>query len=87
MAKYILMRILAALATLFIILTLAFCVVRLMPGSVYDDPNLDPAVIVMLEERAHLDKPLHIQYFYFLRGVLFDGDWGTSVKIEPGVPA
>lgn len=87
MLKYILQRLLAAAVTLFIILTLSFCVVRLMPGSVYDDPNLDPSIIAMLEQRAHLDKPMHIQYFYFLKGVVLEGDWGTSVKVEPGVAA
>lgn len=87
MGKYILQRFLAALVTLFIILTLSFFVVRLMPGSVYDDPNLSADVVAVLEERAHLDKPIYIQYFYFLKGVLLENDWGTSVKIAPGVPA
>lgn len=87
MLKYVLKRLLAAAVTLFIILALAFAVVRLMPGSVYDDPNLDQAIIDMLMERAHLDKPIHIQFYYFLKGVVMDKDWGTSVKVEPGVPA
>lgn len=87
MAKYILKRLLAAVITLFIILTLSFIVVRLMPGSVYDDPNLPAEVVAILEERAHLDKPIGIQYFYFLKGVITENDWGTSVKISPGVPA
>ncbi|NLN83421.1 MAG: ABC transporter permease [Firmicutes bacterium] len=87
MLKYVLKRLLAAAVTLFIILALAFAVVRLMPGSVYDDPNLDQAIIDMLIERAHLDKPIHIQFYYFLKGVVMDKDWGTSVKVEPGVPA
>ena len=34
----------------------------------------------------HLDKPLYVQYFYFVRGVLLEGDWGTSVKIKPSQP-
>jgi len=87
MLKYICKRLVAAVITLLIVLTLAFMVVRLMPGSVYDDPNLPQGVIDILEQKAHLDQPLLIQYGYFMKGVIFENDWGTSVKVSPGVPA
>lgn len=87
MTRYIVERLIAMLVTLFIILSIAFAVVRLMPGSVYDNPELPDSVIEALEKNAHLDKPLIIQYGYFLKGVILENDWGTSVKIEPSVPA
>ena len=87
MLKYIFKRLVAAVITLFIILTIAFFVVRLMPGSVFDDPNLPAEVVAVLEQKAHLDKPIPVQYFYFLKGVIMENDWGTSVKVAPGVPA
>lgn len=87
MAKYIFQRIIAMFVTLFIIVTISFMVVRLMPGSVYEDPDLSPAVIEALEKRAHLHEPLLVQYGYFLKGIALEGDWGTSVKMQPGVPA
>ena len=87
MLKYIGQRLVAAAITLFIILTVAFCVVRLMPGSVYDDPDLPAEVVVILEARAHLDKPIPVQYYYFIKGIVLENDWGTSVKVEPGVAA
>lgn len=87
MLKYITGRVVAMLLTLFVIMTVAFMVVRLMPGSVYDDPDLPTAVADALEARMYLGKPLPVQYFYFIKGILLDSDWGTSVKIEPGVPA
>lgn len=87
MLKYIGKRLLAAVITLFVVLTLSFMVVRLMPGSVYDDPNLPQGVIDILEEKAHLHDPLIVQYGYFLKGILTENDWGTSVKVSPGVPA
>ena len=71
--------------TLFIILTIAFMVVRLMPGSVYDNPEYSIEIIQSLEAKAQLDKPWIIQYFHFLKGAL-RGDWGVSVKIAPCVP-
>lgn len=87
MRQYLIKRVFAACIALFIILTLAFMVVRLMPGSVYDDPNLPPAAVAMLEKKAHLDEPMLVQYGYFLKGVVTENDWGTSVKVEPGIPA
>ena len=87
MKKYMIGRVIAACVALFLILTIAFMVVRLMPGSVYDDPNLAPEVVAMLEQQAHLDEPLLVQYSYFLKGVIFENDWGVSAKVEPGVPA
>lgn len=86
MLKYIFNRIIAMAITLFIILTIAFIVVRLMPGNVYDNMDLPPPVVLALEAKAHLDKPLIVQYGYFLKGVVLEGDWGTSVKLEPSVP-
>ena len=37
MAKYTIQRILAMLLTMFIILTVGFMVIRLMPGGIFDD--------------------------------------------------
>ncbi len=86
MLKYITRRTVAAIITLLIVLTVAFCVLRLMPNSLYDDPNLTPETVEMLRSRAHLDRPLIVQFAYYLRGVFLHLDFGTSVKIEPGVP-
>jgi oligopeptide transport system permease protein len=71
--------------TLFIIVTIAFMVVRLMPGSVYDNPDYSIEIIQALEAKAHLDKPIVVQYLYYLKGVMA-GDWGVSVKMAPSVP-
>lgn len=87
MLKYICKRLAAAVVTLFIVMTLAFVVVRLMPGSIYDDPDLPQSVIEVLEEKAHLHDPMIVQYGYYLADIIFKNDWGTSVKVAPGVPA
>ena len=86
MQKYLLQRFGAMLLTMFIIMSLAFFVLRLMPGSVYDDPNLSPEIIASLEKKAHLDKPILVQYYYYWKGIILDGDFGVSVKLEPSVP-
>lgn len=86
MTKYIMGRIFAMFVTLFIIMTIAFGVVRLMPGSVYDNPELPIEVIQALEEKAHLNEPIVVQYGYFLTDIILNNNWGISVKLEPSVP-
>ena len=87
MLNYILKRTAMMVLILFIIISIAFCVLRLMPGGPYDDDfELTPEAIAALEARLHLDKPLPVQYFYFIKGVLTENDWGTSIKVRPGVP-
>ena len=85
MFKYILGRIGAMLLTLFLIMTLSFMVIRLMPMSIFENPEVAPEVQDMLEARMHLDKPMIVQYYYFIEGIVLEGDFGTSVKIRPGL--
>lgn len=85
MFKYILGRIGAMLLTLFLIMTLSFMVIRLMPMSIFENPEVAPEIQDMLEARMHLDKPMIVQYYYFIEGIVLEGDFGTSVKIRPGL--
>ena len=87
MLTYILKRTAMMVLILFIIISIAFCVLRLMPGGPYDDDfELTPEAIAALEARLNLDKPMPVQYFLFIKGVLLENDWGTSIKVRPGVP-
>ena len=87
MAKYFIQRIVAMLLTLFIIITIGFMVIRLMPGGIFDD-----AVDMTFEQRAaleakyNLDNPIPVQYALFLKGLVLEGDWGTSLKLYINVP-
>ena len=84
MGNYILKRIGMMILTLFLIITIAFFVLRLMPGSPFDDPELSEETIEMLEDKLHLNDPLIVQYGYFIRGIIFENDWGVSYKLRPG---
>ena len=86
MLKYILKRVGMMVLTLFCIVTIAFFVLRLMPGSPYSNiDDLSAEAVVALEAKMHLDKPLIVQYFYFLKGVLAEGNFGVSIKLRPGL--
>lgn len=86
MPKYIAGRLVAMLITLFLIVSLSFFVIRLMPMNIFDNPDLPPYVVEMLEAKMHLDKPMYVQYLYYLKGIVFEGDFGTSVKIRQAQP-
>lgn len=85
MTKYVLGRIGAMLLTLFLVMTLSFWVIRLMPMSIFENPEVSPEVQQKLENRMHLHEPMPVQYYYFIQGIVARGDFGTSVKIRPGL--
>ena len=87
MIRYIIDRIIAMLITLFIIVSIAFIVVRLMPGSVYEmGGDLSQTVIDALNAKYHFNEPIIKQYGYFLENIFLHWDWGTSAKMRPNVP-
>lgn len=87
MLKYTLQRFLAMLLTLFIVMTLGFMVIRLMPGGMYDDEiDMTTEQREIREAKYHLDKPIPVQYMYFLKGVTTEWDWGVSLKLSINVP-
>ncbi len=66
-------------------MTLSFWVIRLMPMSIFENPEVSPEVQRKLEDRMHLHEPMIVQYYYFIEGIITKGDFGTSVKIRPGI--
>ncbi len=86
MLRYTLNRFLLMIPTLLGVAILVFFLLRLMPG----DPvatmllgdaggaNISPEVIVAERARLGLDKPLYVQFFKWMGGVL-QGDFGYSM--------
>ncbi|MDR1704291.1 MAG: ABC transporter permease [Clostridiales bacterium] len=85
--NYIIKRLAFAFLTFFLIVTLSFCIIRLMPGSVYDSADIPEAVLKLSEDRLLLDKPVLYQYAAYIKNVFIKWDFGMSLKVEPGVPA
>ncbi|MCZ0951570.1 MAG: ABC transporter permease subunit [Rhodospirillaceae bacterium] len=79
MLNYALRRLLVAVPTLFVIVTLAFFLIRIAPGGPFDlIPDLDPAAAENLRKAYDLDKPLLEQYGNYLWR-LANGDLGPSL--------
>lgn len=82
MLAYAIRRILGAIPTLFIIITLAFFMMRLAPGGPFDsERRLPPEIARNIAAAYDLDKPVYEQYFLYL-GRLAQGDFGPSYKIR-----
>ena len=82
MLYYALKRLLGALPTLFLLLTLAFFMMRLAPGGPFDsEKSLPPEIQANLDRKYHLDEPLPAQYLRYL-GDLLRGDLGPSFQYQ-----
>lgn len=78
MLRYVLGRLLWAVPTLFVIVTVSFFLMRIAPGGPFDlDRPLEAKVMENLARVYQLDKPLWQQYLIYLQNVL-SGDFGPS---------
>lgn len=82
MLRFIGRRLLVAVPTLFVVVTLAFFMMRAAPGGPFDtDRRLSPAIERNVLARYGMNKPLGEQYLDYVGGVLH-GDLGPSLKYK-----
>lgn len=86
MKKYILKRLVLMLAVLFIITTVCFILIRMLPMELPEDKELKDAMLERWEALGY-GKPLLIQYGIYLKNVFTRADFGTSWYISVGTPA
>lgn len=90
MVNFIINRIVQSIIVLFLIMTVIFIAVRLLPGDpirMYISSNTQKTYteeeIQYIRHQVGLDKPLPLQYVDWIKGV-FHGDLGTSIlRKEP----
>ena len=80
MTSHALKRLLGAVPTLLLLITLAFFLMRAAPGGPFDrERALPPQIEAALQAEYHLDQPLWRQYLHYLGG-LAHGDLGPSFQ-------
>lgn len=80
MLAYALRRLMVAVPTIFIIITIAFFMIRMAPGGPFDrERTLPPEIEKNILRAYNLDLPLWQQYVKYVGGVL-QGDLGPSYK-------
>jgi oligopeptide transport system permease protein len=82
MLRYFLTRLAGAVPTLFVIVTVAFFLIRAAPGGPFDqEQTLPPEIMANLQSAYGLDQPIWTQYERYL-GALAHGDFGPSFKYK-----
>ncbi|UQS82241.1 ABC transporter permease [Bombilactobacillus folatiphilus] len=82
MTKYILKRIGYMILTLFIVASVTFFMMKLMPGTPFSNQDkLSAAQLKIMNEQYGLNKPIWQQYLIYL-GNLLHGDFGTSFQFN-----
>jgi len=80
MWSYTLRRVLAAVPTVFVVITVCYLLLHATPGGPFDsDRKVSAAVLANLQAKYHLDLPLWQQYLLYLKGLL-QGDLGASFR-------
>jgi oligopeptide transport system permease protein len=75
-------RFLGAWPTLFVLVAVAFFLIRLAPGGPFDaERRLPPEVEANLQAAYHLDAPLHEQFVRYLASIA-RGDFGPSFQYK-----
>jgi ABC-type dipeptide/oligopeptide/nickel transport system permease component len=78
MLQFILKRILSGLVTVFVIATLTFLAMHLVPGDpISGQKAMSPEIRANLERKYGLDKPISTQYVVYMKNML-KGDFGIS---------
>lgn len=80
MAKYIVKRLILAVVTIFLVATITFFLMNLVPGGPFvAEKSISEQAQNALKEKFGLDKPLIVQYKNYMVSV-FKGDFGLSLK-------
>lgn len=81
MVKYAIKRVLLMLFTLFVIMTMCFVLIKLLPLPAVKEMGKDINIILMKREQMGYGKPILVQYFIFLKNVLTKWDWGVGEQM------
>ena len=84
MARHLLQRFLLTLPALWLVLTLVFLMIHIVPGDPVEQmlgEGAAPGEITQLRHALNLDQPLLVQYGHYLKQLL-RGDLGQSFKFQ-----
>lgn len=83
MFVYTLKRIGMMAITLFLILTITFLLLQVLPGSPFHtSPKITPVQREKLESLYGLNSPVYLQYFRYMKAVVTKMDFGISFKFR-----
>ncbi len=78
---YIVKRILLAIVTIWVVITVTFFVMHAVPGGPFiGEKAVSESVMKAMEAKYGLDKPLGVQYLTYLGDIVTKFDFGPSLK-------
>ncbi|MBR4443727.1 MAG: ABC transporter permease [Clostridia bacterium] len=83
MLRYAAKRLLTSLITLFLVITLTFFLMQMVPGGPFLGENVNPKITERLLAKYGYDQPLLVQYWRYVKA-LFQGDMGYSMVVKSG---
>ncbi|MCF7354728.1 MULTISPECIES: oligopeptide ABC transporter permease OppB [Vibrio] len=82
MFKFIFKRLIEAIPTLLVLITVSFFLMRFAPGNPFSSERpLPPEVMANINAKYGLDQPVLVQYTTYLTNIL-QGDFGPSFKYQ-----
>lgn len=81
MTKYVIKRILLMFLTLFVIMTMCFVLIKLLPLPAIREMGRDINLVLAKREAMGYDKPIMVQYYLFMKNVLLHWDWGVGEQM------
>ena len=84
MGKYVVKRILLMIMTFFIITTMCFILIKLLPLPAVKEQGRDVELILARREAMGYNKPILVQYMLFWKHILFYGDFGLGEQLYSG---
>ena len=80
--KFLIKRIAMGLVTLWLVITITFFLIHMLPGDPFQSEKaIPPKVKENLMAKYHLDRPLGEQYVQYLKNIA-KGDLGASMKVR-----
>lgn len=88
MLGFICRRVLYMIPTVILVSIVTFLIIQLPPGDyldtlaaeLSDSGGLDSGTMAALREQYGLGQPIHIQYWKWITGIVFEGDFGLSFE-------
>ena len=84
MTKYVIKRVLLMFLTLFVIMTMCFVLIKLLPLPAVHEQGRDINLVLAKREKMGYNKPIMVQYYLFWKAIIQDWDWGLGEQMYAG---
>ncbi len=81
MFKYVIKRILLMFLTFFVISTMCFVLIKLLPLPAIKEQGRDVNIILARREAMGYNKPIMVQYYLYWKRIILYGDFGVGEQL------